>query len=51
MELFLAGALVGIVASSVWSTFLRPLARRGLPAPPPEVEPPKLPPVRGRRRK
>lgn len=50
MELFFVGTLVGIVASSVWSVFIRPLSRRGLPAPP-EGDPPKLPPARGKRRK
>lgn len=51
MELFFVGTLVGIVASNIWSVFIRPLSRRGLPAPSPEGNPPKLPPARGKRRK
>ena len=47
MELFFVGALVGIVASNVWSAFIRPLARRD---PPPPGDPPKLLPARGKRR-
>ena len=49
MELFFVGTLVGIIASNVWSAFIRPLSRRSPPALPPGDDPPKLLPVRGKR--
>lgn len=45
MELFFAGTLVGIVATSVWNAFMRPP-----PPDAPQSPPPQLPPMRKKRR-
>ena len=47
MEMFLAGAIVGIVVSNVWNALLGRGPRK---LPPPDEELPRLPPTRKKRR-